>query len=135
MSDYPQPRVDADNRAYLDGWASGRLMIQRCRACGAAFHYPRPCCPACFAADPEWAEASGQGRVVTFSRVWRPNDSAFNDETPILLCEIALDEGPTMLARVLAGDGAQVEIGSRVALSADELGRRYPLPIFALVQA
>ena len=30
-------------------------------------------------------EASGKGRIVSYSLVYRPNDPAFNDEVPIIL--------------------------------------------------
>lgn len=131
---YPQPRADDDNRAYLDGWRAGRLMLQRCRACGHVFHYPRPACPACFAADLEWFEAKGSGTIVSFSLITRPNDPAFNGETPIVLCEITLAEKATMLARVLTADPSAVAAGARVALLRGDACKRYPLPIFELAR-
>lgn len=135
MSDanpYPQPQEDADNRYYIRGWREGKLFIQQCRACGHRFHYPRPFCPDCFAAEVEWIAASGKGKIVSFSLVHRPNDLAFSEETPIILCEIELAEGPTMLARLLVTEATQAIPDAAVRLLKHDGACRYPLPIFEL---
>lgn len=127
---YPQPYEDADNRPFLEGWREGKLFIQRCVACCHLFHYPRPFCPACFSPDIEWIESAGTGTLVSYSLVHRPNVPAFSAETPIILGEIMLDEGPTMLARVLDHEHRCLGTNARVQLVHRDTGRRYPLPIF-----
>ncbi|TEA78915.1 Zn-ribbon domain-containing OB-fold protein [Allopusillimonas ginsengisoli] len=120
--------MDRDNRTYLEGWKNGSLMLQQCAGCHAMIFYPRPMCPHCWSDSLSWIKASGRGRVVSYSMIHRPNHPSFNDETPIALAEIVLEEGPTLLARVLSQD---VKSGMAVELANDpESVARYPLPIF-----
>lgn len=125
---YPQPVADADNRPFLDGWRQGRLCLQHCGNCGKTVFYPRPLCPHCWSTDLEWRQASGRGTVVSYSRIFRPNHPAFNDEVPIILAEIQLAEGAALLARILDDD---VHSGMAVTLATSaEATERFPLPIF-----
>jgi hypothetical protein len=58
----------------------------------------------------------------------RPNHPAFNDEVPIVLAEIMLEEGVSMLARIIDGVPGT---GVAVVLANDRQSvLRYPLPIF-----
>ncbi len=119
---YPQPRQDADNAAFLQGWRDGRLLIQRCRACARAVFYPRPMCPHCWSADLAEETASGQGTIASWSAI----------ETPILLAEIALAEGATLLARIVDCPREAIASGAAVILPPRDIAARYPLPVFYL---
>jgi uncharacterized OB-fold protein len=128
---YPAPTETIDNALYLHAWRHGTLLLQHCAACKREIFYPRPMCPHCWASPLSWKEASGQGTVVSFSLINRPNHSSFLEEVPIALAEIALDEGVSMLARVLDCTPA---IGIRVKMATDpEATERYPLPVFRSV--
>lgn len=125
---YPQARETHDNAPYLQGWRRGKLMLQHCSSCNRFIFYPRPMCPHCWNDKLEWKEVSGKGKVVSFSLVRRPNDPVFNDEAPIALAEVLLDENVAMLARIL--DATPVT-GMRVTLAGDSATTgRYPLPAF-----
>lgn len=127
---YPRPVTDADNHPFLNGWREGQLCLQHCRGCEMAVFYPRPLCPHCWSTDLEWRQASGRGTVVSYSRIFRPNHPAFNDEVPIVLAEIRLAEGAALLARILEGD---VKSGMEVVLMASAgATERFPLPVFKL---
>jgi uncharacterized OB-fold protein len=130
--DYPRPVEDEDNRPLLEAWREGRLMLQQSKSGGPVFFYPRPICPYTGSTDLVWKEASGRGRIVSFSIVMRPNHPAFNDEVPIILAEIALEEGANMLARVITSDANSVESGAAVELMPMPEAARYPLPTFRL---
>jgi uncharacterized protein len=129
---YPRPRLDEINRTYLDAWRGGRLMLQHCGHCDALVYYPRPLCPNCWSDWLEWRECSGDGRIVSFSLVYRPNHASFFDEVPIVLAEIRLKEGASMLARVVCNAPETVCSGQGVRLLPPESASRYPLPTFGL---
>ncbi len=131
-SAYPQPYEDEDNRPFLEGWKNGRLMLQRSRDGGPLFFYPRPICPFTGSRDLVWVEASGKGKIVSFSLVMRPNHPSFADEVPIIIAEVMLDEGATLLARVIEPDEAKVRSGAKVAIVKMPEAGRYPLPAFRL---
>jgi uncharacterized OB-fold protein len=129
---YPQPYEDEDNAPFLAGWREGRLLLQQSREGGPLFFYPRPICPYTGSADLIWTEVSGRGRIVSFSLVHRPNHPSFNEEVPIVLAEIALEEGASLLGRIVGADAAAIETGMSLELLPPEEGRRYPLPAFRL---
>jgi uncharacterized OB-fold protein len=130
--DYPRPHEDEDNRPLLSGWREGRLMLQQSRSGGPFFFYPRPICPYTGSTDLVWKEASGRGQLVSFSIVMRPNHPSFNDEVPIVLAEIALEEGATLLARIITADIDSVKSGVGVEILPMPDAARYPLPTFRL---
>jgi len=127
---YPKPREDADNAAFLAAWRSGRVLLQQCDACGTTFFYPRPVCPRCWSERLSRRESTGRGQIVSYSLVHRPNDPAFNGEVPIVLAEVALQEGATMLGRIVDCDPAMVASGIEVEVPPDAADRGYPLPVF-----
>lgn len=125
---YPQPVEDTDNTEYLEGWRRGSLLLQQCNSCKEVIFYPRPMCPYCWSDSLIWIKASGRGTVVSYSLIHRPNHPSFADEVPVTLAEIKLEEGTSMLARVLT---EHIHTGMNVELADDpESVRKYPLPIF-----
>jgi uncharacterized OB-fold protein len=107
---------------------SDGLALQRCRACRATWLPTHEACPACLAADWEWTEASGRGRVVAstvFHRAYHPD---FEDRLPYSVSLVELAEGPRMLTNVV---GAAPEPGAEVVLEMDRSGDE-PLARFRL---
>jgi uncharacterized OB-fold protein len=83
--------MDPTLAPFWQGAAEGRVMIQRCTACGAHQFPPRPFCLACDAEAPEWVAAAGQGTVysVTISHLPPVPGQA--------LVLVNLQEGPRLL--------------------------------------
>lgn len=97
----PLPIEDALTRAWLEAAADGRLLIQRCAACERFQFYPRAHCARCFAPEPAWHEASGRGRLHTYSIVrWTPNEE-FAADCPYVLAIVELEEGVRVTSRVV----------------------------------
>jgi uncharacterized OB-fold protein len=132
-TELPKPRESSDNAPMLAAWRGhGVLLLQRCEACGRTIFYPRPICPHCQSTRLSWERASGRGRIVCFSRIHRGLAPAFQAEAPIVLAEIALEEGVPMIARVLAADPQAVRSGLAVRLVPPEQAARFSLPTFDL---
>jgi uncharacterized OB-fold protein len=96
----PQPRITELNRPFWNGCNEGRLMVQRCLACKHAIFYPRVCCPYCQHGDLEWVQASGQGKVISHTTVYRTHHEGFDAEAPYVFAAVALDEGPCLYAQL-----------------------------------
>lgn len=128
----PRPYEDEDNKPFLDGWRNGRLMLQQSRSGGPFFFYPRPICPHTGSRDLVWKQASGRGKIVSYSLVMRPNHPAFAADVPIVLAEIMLEEGASLLARVIEGQTDRVRSGAAVEILPAAEAVRYPLPTFRL---
>jgi hypothetical protein len=109
--------LDARARRFDDqlreGALAGRLMLQRCTACGFVPNFPRIACPACLA-ELEWFEACGRGSVETFTIVRRTHHAAYEPRLPIVLALIALEEGAETISTIVGDDRLEVEIGAAV---------------------
>ncbi len=126
----PAPRQTPTNAPLLDAWREGRLLLQHCGHCAKSIFYPRSVCPQCWSPDLAWRQASGRGRIVSFSRIHRGVPEAFHDALPIVLAEIRLEEGALMIARVITDAPDAVRSGMDVRLLPPDAARRYPLPTF-----
>lgn len=126
----PSPPVNADARPYFDGAAEGRLMLQRCPACGHVRFLPAYLCPACWSDQVEWFAASGRGRVATFSVVHRAPTPDFADLVPYVVALIDLEEGPRMMSNILGDDALDVAIDDPVAVCFEEREGGVMMPQF-----
>ncbi|MEU7812787.1 OB-fold domain-containing protein [Pseudonocardia sp. NPDC049154] len=94
-------------------WRSpaGRLLLGHCRSCDEVHHYPRPICPRCHSTVTDLVEASGRGRIVswTVSRTSR-------EERPPIPAFVALEEGPGLLTRIADARPEQVAVGAAVTV-------------------
>jgi len=130
----PLPVLGDDlSRAYWEAAREGRLLVQRCRACGEHQLYPRGHCVHCFAPDPEWVEAKGTGRLHTFSVVHRTATPGFADEVPYAVVQVKLAEGPKMISNLVGVKPHDIRIGMPVQVVFEDLSDEVTLPKFAPV--
>lgn len=109
MTDVPE--VDAFTRHYWDAAATGRLLVRRCSACGAAHHYPREFCPSCWSEDVLWEQASGLATLYTWSVVHRNDLPPYRDRVPYVAAVVDLAEGPRMMTEVTDCEESALRIG------------------------
>ncbi|HCU96297.1 MAG TPA: hypothetical protein DHU96_27695 [Actinobacteria bacterium] len=102
-----------------------RLIVQRCRTCGAHQFYPRPFCLSCFGLDLEWVQVSGHATVYSKTTVRIP----VIDEMPppYVVAIVTLDEGPRLTTNLVGDEPA---IGERVSVTWRERADLPPLPVF-----
>lgn len=112
----PLPIPDADSRPYWDAAQEGRLVLQRCAACGAVQSIPRRFCGACQSADLEWRDSEKRGVVASFSIVHRGPSAAFRGHTPYVLALVDLVGGMRLMLNVLGDDRERTEIGDAVEI-------------------
>jgi uncharacterized OB-fold protein len=101
----PKPAADGAGAPFWAAAAEGKLLIQHCPSCGSRQFYPRSICISC-GGDPAWEEASGRGRLYTFTIVRQNGAEPFRSELPYVVAMIDLEEGPRMMGNVT---GCQVE--------------------------
>ena len=127
----PLPALDAVSGPFWEAASEGRLLYQVCPRCGHRQFYPRALCTAC-GATPEWAEASGRGRVHTFTIVRQYGGRPFRDELPYVVAIVELEEGVRMMGNVTGCDPEEVGIGMAVEayalLAGDKVGIPYWRP-------
>jgi len=126
----PLPVANPDSAPYWEGARSDRLLIRKCRACGALHFMPRHLCPHCWSDDLEWIEAGGRGTVHSFTVIRRAPMESFAPRVPYVVALIDLDEGPRMMANVLGDDALETRIGDAVRVCFEDRGDGAKIPQF-----
>ena len=119
------PVTNAENQAYFDAAAKGKLLIKRCADCGEVHFHPRALCPHCFSDRTEWIEASGRGTIYTFSVSRRVGP------IPFAIAYVTLAEGVSMLTNIVDCDLDSIRIGQVVKVVFKPTEGGPPVPMFA----
>ncbi len=125
----PGPTITALTSPFWKATDEGRLVIQQCEACDKAVFYPRNICPHCWSDRLAWKEASGRGRLKSFSIVHKPGHPGWLPVVPYAVGLVELEEGPTMLSFILRKHDEALAVGKPVALIPTRIGGR-TLPAF-----
>jgi 3-oxo-4,17-pregnadiene-20-carboxyl-CoA hydratase alpha subunit len=124
----PRPAVTHDNAFWFEGAKQGRLLIQRCTACGQLRHPPGPMCPACRSSEWDTVEASGRGTVYSFVVNHYPQVPAF--DYPLVVALVELEEGTRLVADLVGVAPSEVRVGIAVQAEFVEFDRDLTLPVF-----
>lgn len=124
----PRPSINRDNAFWFEGVKAGKLLIQRCAACGRLRHPPGPACPACASFEWDTVESSGRGTVYSFTVNHHPQVPAF--DYPLAVGLIELEEGVRLVANVIGIDPSEIEIGRTVQVEFTEFDDELTLPQF-----
>jgi len=125
----PVPAGESVAGEFWSAAAEGRLIVQRCPACGERQFYPRTLCTTC-GASPEWEEASGRGVVHTFTVIRQNGSSPFREELPYVVAMIELDEGPRMMGNVTGCAPGDVFVGMPVVAYAVMVADKAAVPFW-----
>lgn len=126
LSPQPQP----ESAAFWEGLRRGKLVLQRCAACGKVRHYPRPMCDACHSVDTVVFEASGRGALHSWTVVHRAFHRAFEARAPYILGIVDLDEGVRMNVPLVHVRPDSLRVGMRLQVTFEDADRSFGLPSF-----
>lgn len=121
---WPAPATNPENAAFFSAAAEGRLLVGRCLACGKAHYYPRRGCPHCFSDRVEWQNASGRGRIHTYTVAAAPSDRQ-------VIAFIELDEGVRMLSNIVDSPLERLAVNAPVRVVFASAGT-VRVPVFVL---
>jgi uncharacterized OB-fold protein len=125
-----RPLPDPDTEAYWEAARQHRLLIKRCRACGAAHFYPRPFCPSCWSDDVAWEEASGRATLYTYSIVRRNDVPPFDERVPYAAAIVDLAEGPRMMTNIVGWEDVELHIGMDLVVDFRDEDPELSVPVF-----
>jgi uncharacterized protein len=125
----PAPAVNPETKEFWDATARGRLLLKRCRDCGGVIWYPRAICPECASLRTEWFEASGHGRIYSYTINYR-GDGAYKDAAPFVLAYVELDEGPRVMTNIVGAGATELAVGLPVEVVFHDTGEGSALPRF-----
>jgi uncharacterized protein len=103
-------------REFFDGVQAGRLVVQRCAACGALAVPPKAVCPACEATRWDRATLDGDGEIASYT-VIRVPPGQLAAEAPYVIVVARMTEGVSLLGRLtgVPVDAANVGMPVRFA--------------------
>ena len=128
----PLPIVTAENRPYWEGCRQGKLLLQHCQQCQQYQFYPRLYCMQCGSDKLQWAEASGRGRIYSYTIIHRNKTPEFVQDVPYNVAIIQLDEGPRMMANIVGSDNSQLGVELPVTVVFDPVTDEISVPRFKL---
>ena len=117
----PLPQPTPVTQPFWDALREHRVVIQRCRECGAHVYYPRAACSACWSPDLDWVEVSGRGEVHTFTIARAPTAPHFRDEVPQIIALVELDEGVRLTTTLPGLRPEDVRVGLAVEPRFDDV--------------
>jgi uncharacterized OB-fold protein len=126
----PIPAPTLETAPYWEGCKRHQLRIQRCTACNHYQFFPRIYCTKCFSDRVEWVDASGLGKVLSFTIVRRPVSPAFADEVPYVVALVTLDEGPQMMTNIVGCAPDEIAIGMPVEVVFEDWSETISIPKF-----
>ena len=124
------PAVTEESQAFWDAAAEGRLVVERCDACGAESHPPRGICRACRSRSLSPVEITDGGVVYSFTvnhQRWLPDL-----EVPyaVVLVEFPGHPGVRVVGRLRGCEPADVAIGMAVEVGFEPGPGGFAIPSF-----
>jgi uncharacterized OB-fold protein len=126
-----QPRSTDVSAPYWAGCRDGQLRLQYCQNCGQYQFYPRTLCAHCQHRTLEWRDASGNGRVASYTVVRRGVTDAY--PAPYVIALIDLEEGPRMMSTIVDVDPGDISVGDDVTVDFAPWSDETVMPVFRRV--
>jgi uncharacterized OB-fold protein len=147
-------RLDSETRGYFEEAKAGRLVVQKCTACGMLRGAIGSSCPFCTAGEWTWEPVSGKGTIYSWQIVVQAVQPGFREWVPYPIVLVELDEQRAvpwragvegervslrMIANLLSPDPdvpeveENVAIGKRVEVVFVDLDEQMALPQFRLI--
>jgi len=124
------PSVTSVEFPFWDAAKKGKLVIQKCMDCNKFVFYPRIYCPHCHSAALVWEEASGKGKIYTYTVVHSNCHSSFLEDLPFIIAIIKLDEGVQMLSNIIGCRPEDLTCDMPVEVTFEKLNDEFTLPMF-----
>lgn len=121
----PIPIPDEVSKPFWDACNERRLIVQNCTACHRLQYPPQAACAGCgSAAQLEWREVSGRGRINGYSVMFQSRVGPLQADQPFNLAVIELEEDPAIkfLSSLPGTPLEEVPVGARVEVDFQEVG-------------
>ena len=125
----PLPVPTPVTQPFWEGSRAHKLLLQRCDK-GHVFYYARTHCPHCLSNQLEWIEASGKGRLYSYTVARRAQSPEFAEDVPYIIAAITLDEGPRMTSLLVDADPENVRIEGAVEVAWEDVNEEISMPYF-----
>jgi uncharacterized OB-fold protein len=99
----PNVRIDRDNIEHYREMLAGKLLINRCQACGYWIYPHRPLCPECHSWVVKATEVSGRGTLFMYTLIHQSRDPKLllEEPMPVAAVELAEQKGLRYLSSIV----------------------------------
>lgn len=126
----PMPVPDHITEKFWDAARKHILLIQRCGDCGHNQFFPQSSCRSCLSENTKWVEASGTGKIYSYTIIHRPPSVSFEEDAPYTVALIELDEGVRMMSNIVEIEPEDVRVGMLVHVVFEDISPTISLPKF-----
>lgn len=124
------PQVTDELRPFFEGARNGRLVVQKCDACGKLRFPPAVVCAECMSRNLSWVAVSGRGTVYSYTIMHRAYHPAFAGKLPYALVVVELEEGGKITSNVVGIDPHRLKCGMPVEVTFENITDEVVLPKF-----
>ena len=131
----PKPMPQPENRLDEEFWshcAQERLCFQVCEGCNQWRHLPRLVCAHCASLEWSWQEASGKGRLYSWTVTHQAMLPQFAADVPYVVAVIELAEGVRMVSHLRGVAPEDLELDLPVTVDFERVNDECALPMFYL---
>lgn len=128
----PGPEPSTIARPYFEAAKQRKLVIQQNKDKGNYLFYSHYFDPEHPEDELEWVEASGRGKIHTFSIVRQHPHPYFANRVPYVYAVIELEEGTRLISNVITDDVESVKCEMPVIVDFEDLDDEFALPVFRL---
>ncbi len=128
----PLPEITELTRPFWTAAHDSKLVMQKCAGCETMNFFPKPWCVECGGRRMAWTEVRPTGSVYSFTTAYAVmmNFPGWQDELPLTLCLVDLDDGPRMYANLVGCRSEEVKIGMRVVACFERISDEAGVPYF-----
>ena len=132
MKEYkkPLPQATGWSKPFWEGAKKHKLLLQKCKRCGAINHPPYLFCGECMDEDFEWIESTGKGKLYTFTVTIVAAPPAFAADVPYVVGMVNLEEGVRMLSNIVECEPESLSCDMDVEVVFDDVTDEITLPRF-----
>jgi uncharacterized OB-fold protein len=133
---------DTDTAGFWAAARGGKLVVQRCDACGQMRFPPHPYCAVCRALASSWVQVSGRGRLWSHVIVHNPTLPAFAEFVPFPVVVVELEEVPRLrmtgnvldhaTAAINSVDPRALTIGMPLRVAFKKVSEEVTLPLWLI---
>ncbi len=127
------PQPTGDTKEFWEGCKEKRLRFQQCVSCGHVRWPPSNLCPRCHSMEARWIEASGRGRIHTFTVYQMAFHPFWKGKIPYITAVVELEEGPRFLSNIVGAHPSRLACDMPVEVVWEEAGE-YFVPRFRVVE-